>query len=102
MNSRLGRLIGPLTLSVLVVAGCAGGTPGSSGTSSTTAVTVQVAKADTTTIDQAFTFTGDVKPASSVEVLPKQSGRIVTESVAESHPALLEMVDRNSTRGPRT
>lgn len=80
MNSSMARLIGALSLAALVVSGCAG-VAGLAGASNS-AVTVQVAKADTTTIDQTFTFTGDVKPASSVDVLPKQSGRIVSEPVS--------------------
>lgn len=82
MSSSMASLVAPLSLAILMVSGCAGVTPGSSSAGGSNAITVQVVKADTTTIDQSFTFTGDVKPSSSVDVLPKQSGRIVSEPVS--------------------
>src|SRR5690348_4783922 len=70
MNAKLTGLL----ILTLVAAGCG---PRVVATPVAPATSVQVSPARQTDIIQASTYTGDVKAQSDVNVLPKQSGRIV-------------------------
>lgn len=66
----------------LVLAGC-GGAPSkpAAQTKASSAVSVAVMPVEKTTITETLTYTGDVKALSNVDVVPKQSGRIVKMAV---------------------
>ncbi len=69
-----------LTLLLVVAAGCAR-RPSATPTPSAPTTQVGIAPAQQVDLRQALTYTGDVKPLSQVNVVPKQSGRIVAMPV---------------------
>jgi HlyD family secretion protein len=73
------RLLAGMLIAAVVLAGCSQ-KPATA--PAALATSVQVAPSKQTDLRQALTYTGDVKPVSQIDVLPKGSGRITALSVA--------------------